>query len=141
MSDFWPLQPTAGVVFYMRDLQSIGLRVAQKKNFEKIFSEIFKKLLSFPKIYFGHSPTTQSLRNPFFGKKSSQKSLSHVPPPFSYLRNMKTTLLVETSNEHNFLSNKAFLTILSALESSDNELSDNLKNFQFLVLFCIQNGI
>ncbi len=49
--------------------------------------------------------------------------------------------VVETSNEHNFLSNKAFLTILSALESLDNELSENLKNFQFLVLFCIQNGI
>ena len=60
---------------------------------------------------------------------------------------MKTTdkgeeqWVVETSNEHNFLSNKAFLTILSALESLDNELSENLKNSQFLVLFCIQNGI
>ena len=47
----------------------------------------------------------------------------------------------EISNEHNFLSNKAFLTILSALESSDCELSENCKIFQFLVLFCIQNGI
>ena len=60
---------------------------------------------------------------------------------------MKTTdkgeeqWVVETSNEHNFLSNKAFLTILSALESLDNEVSENFKNFQFLVLFCIQNGI
>ena len=49
--------------------------------------------------------------------------------------------MVETSNEHNFLPNKAFLTILSALESLDIELSKNFKNFQFLVLFCIQNGI
>ena len=49
--------------------------------------------------------------------------------------------VVETSNEHNFLSNKAFLTILSALESLDTELSENCKIFQFLVLFCIQNGI
>ena len=49
--------------------------------------------------------------------------------------------MVETSNEHNFLSNKDFLTILSALESSDFELSENLKVFKFLVLFCIQNGI
>ena len=62
-------------------------------------------------------------------------------------RHLKTTdkgeeqWVVETSNEHNFLSNKAFLTILSALESLDNEVLENLKNFQFLVLFCIQNGI
>ena len=60
---------------------------------------------------------------------------------------MKTTdkgeeqWVVETSNEHNFLSNKAFLTILSALESLDNELSEKLKSSQFLMLFCIQNGI
>ena len=60
---------------------------------------------------------------------------------------MKTTdkgeeqWVFETSNGHNFLSNKAFLMILSALESLDNELSENFKNFQFLVLFCIQNGI
>ena len=60
---------------------------------------------------------------------------------------MKTTdkgeeqWVVETSNEHNFLSNKAFLTILSALESLDNEPSENSKIVQFLVLFCIQNGI
>ena len=60
---------------------------------------------------------------------------------------MKTTdkgeeqWVVETSNEHNFLSNEAFLTILNALKSLDDELSENLKNFQFLVLFCIQNGI
>ena len=58
MSDFWPFQPTAGVIFYMRDLQSIGLRVAQKKNFEKKFFGNFQKLLNFPKIYFGHPPTT-----------------------------------------------------------------------------------
>ena len=49
--------------------------------------------------------------------------------------------VVETSNEHNFLSNKAFLTIFSALESLDNELSENCNFFQSLVLFCIQNGI
>ena len=49
--------------------------------------------------------------------------------------------VVETSNEHNILSNKAFLTILSALESLDIELSKNFKFFEFLVLFCIQNGI
>jgi len=49
--------------------------------------------------------------------------------------------VVETSNEPNFLSNKAFSTILSALESSDNELSENCKISEFLVLFCIQNGI
>ena len=59
---------------------------------------------------------------------------------------MKTTdkgeeqWVVETSNEHNFLSNTDFLTILSALESLDNELSEN-SMFSFLVLFCIQNGI
>ena len=34
--------------------------------------------------------------------------------------------MVETSNEHNFLPNKAFLTILSAVESLDIELSKNL---------------
>ena len=50
---------------------------------------------------------------------------------------MKTTdkgeeqWVVETSNEHNFLSNKAFLTILSALESLDNELQKIWKNFNF----------
>ena len=60
---------------------------------------------------------------------------------------MKTTdkgeeqWVVETSNEHNFLSNEVFLTIFSALESLDNELSENLKNLKFLMLFCIQNGI
>ena len=55
---------------------------------------------------------------------------------------MKTTdkgeeqWVVETSNEHNFLSNKAFLTILSALESLDNEPSENSKivNVFFLVV-------
>merc|ERR1712122_198062 len=36
-SQAWPFQPTAGAIFYMRDLQSIGLRVAQKKNFEIFF--------------------------------------------------------------------------------------------------------
>ena len=51
MSDFWPFQPTAGAIFDSEDLQSIGLRVAQKKNFEEFFSEVFKKFLSFPKIY------------------------------------------------------------------------------------------
>ena len=39
--------------------------------------------------------------------------------------------VVETSNEHNFLSNKAFLTTLSALESLDTELSENCKFFNF----------
>ena len=54
---------------------------------------------------------------------------------------MKTTdkgeeqWVVETSNEHNFLSNKAFLTILSALESLDNEPSENSKIVQILVFF------
>ena len=76
-------------------------------------------------------------------KKVPGKLLNH----FEIKRYMKTTdkgeeqWVVETSNEHNFLSNKAFLTILSALESLDNEVSENFKNFQFLVLFCIQNGI
>ena len=57
-SDFERFQPPAEVIFDIGDLQSIGLRVAQKKYFEENFSEIFKKLLSFPKIYFGHPPTT-----------------------------------------------------------------------------------
>ena len=32
-SDFERFQPPAEVIFYMSDLQSIPLRVAQKKNF------------------------------------------------------------------------------------------------------------
>ena len=80
-SDFERFQPPAEVIFYLGDLQSIGLRVAQKKNFDIFLLEIFKKLLNFPKIYFGHPSTTQSLRNRFFGKKSSKKSQTHADPP------------------------------------------------------------
>ena len=44
MSDLWPFQLTAGAIFYSGDLQSIGLRVGQKKNFETArFLTWFKK--------------------------------------------------------------------------------------------------
>ena len=52
MSDFWLCQPTAGAIFDSGDLQSIGLRVAQKKNFEKFFSENFQKISKLSKNIF-----------------------------------------------------------------------------------------
>ena len=48
-SDFDHLQPPAGAIFDIEDLQSISLRVTQKKIL-KFFSDILKKILSFPKI-------------------------------------------------------------------------------------------
>ena len=55
MSDFWLFQPTAGAIFDSGDLQSIGLRVAQKKNFEKIFFGNFQKTSKLSKNIFGAS--------------------------------------------------------------------------------------
>ena len=50
MSDFWLCQPTAGAIFDSGDLQSIGLRVAQKKNFEKFFFGNFQKTSKLSKV-------------------------------------------------------------------------------------------
>ena len=41
-SDFERFQHPEEVIFYIGDLQSIGLTVAQKKNFEKIFRKFSK---------------------------------------------------------------------------------------------------
>ena len=51
MSEFWPFQSTAGAIFDSGDLQSNGLRVAQKKNFEKIFFGNFQKTSKFSQKY------------------------------------------------------------------------------------------
>ena len=52
MSDFWPFQPTAGAIFDSGDLQSMGLTVAQKKNFEKNFFGNFQKTSKLSKNIF-----------------------------------------------------------------------------------------
>ena len=51
MSDFWPFQSTAGAIFDSGDLQSIRLRVTQKKNFEIFFGN-FQKNSKFSKNVF-----------------------------------------------------------------------------------------
>ena len=52
MSDFWLFQPTAGAIFDSGDLQSIRLRVAQKKNFEFCFLGKFQKTSKLSKNIF-----------------------------------------------------------------------------------------
>ena len=88
MSDFWPFQPTAGVIFDSGDLQSIGLRVAQKKNFEKKNWENFQKTSKLSKNIFWASSDHVVAQKSMFWKKSSKKSLSQGPPPFSYMRDI-----------------------------------------------------
>ena len=81
MSDFWLFQPTAGAIFDSGDLQSIGLRVAQKKNFEKFFFGNFQKTSKLSKNIFWASSDHVVAQKAIFWKKSSKKSLSHVTPP------------------------------------------------------------
>ena len=72
----------------MRDLQSIGLRVAQKKNFEKIFFGNFQKTSKLSKnIFWASSDHVVAQKSIFWKKKSSKKSLAQVPP-FSYMRDI-----------------------------------------------------
>ena len=81
MSDFWLFQPTAGAIFDSGDLQSIGLRVAQKKNFAKTFFGNFQKTSKLSKNIFWASSDHVVAQKSIFWKKSSKKSLSQVPPP------------------------------------------------------------
>ena len=58
MSDFGPFQPRENVIFDIGAYFEGPIRRAQGENFFQFFSEIFKKFLKFPKIYFGHPTTT-----------------------------------------------------------------------------------
>ena len=93
MSDFWPFQPTAGTIFDSGDLQSIGLRVAQKKIFEKKIGN-FQKTSKLSKNIFWASSDHVVAQKSIFWKKSSKKSQTHAdPPPFSYLRDISLLIL------------------------------------------------
>ena len=82
MSDFWLCQPTAGAIFYSGDLQSIGLRVAQKKNFSKFFFGNFQKTSKLSKNIFWASSDHVIAQKSIFLKKIFEKvTISDKPLP------------------------------------------------------------
>ena len=52
MSDFWPSQPPAKVIFDMRDNFEGPIKSAQGENFEKFFSGTFQKISKVSKNIF-----------------------------------------------------------------------------------------
>ena len=73
----------------MRDLQSIGLRVAQKKNFEKFFFGNFSKTSKLSKnIFWASSDHVVAQKSIFWKKIFERVTISGNPPPFSYMRDM-----------------------------------------------------
>ena len=82
MSDFWLCQPTAGAIFDSGDLQSIGLRVAQKQNFEKFFFGNFQKTSKLSKNIFWASSDHVVAQKSIFWKKIFEKvTISGKAPP------------------------------------------------------------
>ena len=81
MSDVWLFQPTAGAIFDSGDLQSIGLRVAQKKKFEKFFFGNFQKISKVSKNIFWASYDHVVAQKSIFWTKISKKVVNTLIPP------------------------------------------------------------
>ena len=102
MSDFWPFQPTAGGIFDSGDLQSIGLRVAQKENFEKkFFGNVQKTSKLCKNIFWASSDHVVGQKSIFWKKIFEKVTISGNPPPFSYMRDICSCIfLVIFSSKH-----------------------------------------
>ena len=81
MSDFWPFQLAAGAIFDSGDLQSIRLRVAQRKDFEIKFFGNFQKISKVSKNIFWASYDHVVAQKSIFWKKIFENVVKTLTPP------------------------------------------------------------